>query len=192
MLTAYLPDSSCLRTDGLVAWRRHDPLPMEPACCCSTVMSIMIGAEVHCVPQIREANQMVEEMMLLANVTVAEHTLSAFPSCSLLRSHATPAPKRFQPLVQAGSAAGFEIDFSSSKVSFQTCHHGSRRASAVLESRGLQKSSASINIALKVCSTAVSSQKELFLLLSWIVQSHEVLHVLAFDQLCWLSWSITR
>ncbi|KAK9849652.1 hypothetical protein WJX84_007532, partial [Apatococcus fuscideae] len=66
--------------------------------------------------QIREANQMVEEMMLLANVTVAEHILAAFPACSLLRSHATPAPKRFQPLVQAGVAAGFDIDFSSSKA----------------------------------------------------------------------------
>ena len=28
--------------------------------------------------QVREANQMVEEMMLLANVTVAEHVLSHF------------------------------------------------------------------------------------------------------------------
>lgn len=69
--------------------------------------------------QIREANQMVEEMMLLANVTVAERILAAFPSCSLLRSHATPAPQRFQPLVQAGVAAGFDIDFSSSKVCYK-------------------------------------------------------------------------
>ena len=67
--------------------------------------------------QIREANQMVEEMMLLANITVAEHILVAFPSCSLLRAHATPAPKRFQPLIQAGVSAGFDIDLSSSKVS---------------------------------------------------------------------------
>ena len=59
---------------------------------------------------------MVEEMMLLANVTVAERILAAFPSCSLLRSHATPAPQRFQPLVQAGRATNFDIDFSSSKV----------------------------------------------------------------------------
>lgn len=35
--------------------------------------------------QIREANQMVEEFMLAANVSVAEQILKSFPSCSLLR-----------------------------------------------------------------------------------------------------------
>lgn len=35
--------------------------------------------------QIREANQMVEEFMLAANVSVAEQILKQFPSCSLLR-----------------------------------------------------------------------------------------------------------
>jgi exosome complex exonuclease DIS3/RRP44 len=35
--------------------------------------------------QIREANQMVEEFMLAANVSVAEKILKEFPECSLLR-----------------------------------------------------------------------------------------------------------
>lgn len=35
--------------------------------------------------QIREANQMVEEFMLAANISVAEKILSHFPLCSLLR-----------------------------------------------------------------------------------------------------------
>lgn len=35
--------------------------------------------------QIREANQMVEEFMLAANVSVAEQILKSFPLCSLLR-----------------------------------------------------------------------------------------------------------
>lgn len=35
--------------------------------------------------QIREANQMVEEFMLAANVSVAEQILKSFPQCSLLR-----------------------------------------------------------------------------------------------------------
>lgn len=35
--------------------------------------------------QIREANQMVEEFMLAANVSVAEQILKNFPQCSLLR-----------------------------------------------------------------------------------------------------------
>lgn len=37
--------------------------------------------------QVQEANQMVEEMMLLANVAVAEAIAHHFPSCSLLRRH---------------------------------------------------------------------------------------------------------
>lgn len=35
--------------------------------------------------QIREANQMVEEFMLAANVSVAKKIYDCFPSCSLLR-----------------------------------------------------------------------------------------------------------
>jgi exosome complex exonuclease DIS3/RRP44 len=35
--------------------------------------------------QIREANQMVEEFMLAANVSVAEKILKEFRECSLLR-----------------------------------------------------------------------------------------------------------
>lgn len=35
--------------------------------------------------QIRDANQMVEEFMLAANVSVAEKILKHFPMCSLLR-----------------------------------------------------------------------------------------------------------
>lgn len=33
----------------------------------------------------REANQMVEEFMLAANMSVAEKILKEFPTCSLLR-----------------------------------------------------------------------------------------------------------
>jgi exosome complex exonuclease DIS3/RRP44 len=66
--------------------------------------------------QVREANQMVEEMMLLANVTVAEYTLSNFPSCALLRRHAVPPPRQFEPLLRAAAAAGFSIDIQTSKV----------------------------------------------------------------------------
>lgn len=66
--------------------------------------------------QLRDTNQMVEEMMLLANCSVAEATLGAFPACSLLRRHPTPAPRQFEPLLRAAAAAGFAIDASSSKV----------------------------------------------------------------------------
>ena len=59
---------------------------------------------------------MVEEMMLLANITVAQHTLAAFAACTLLRRHAVPPPRQFEPLLRAATAAGFSIDISSSKV----------------------------------------------------------------------------
>ena len=60
---------------------------------------------------------MVEEMMLLANVTVAEHVLSHFAGCALLRRHQVPPPRQFEPLLKAASAAHFSVDISSSKVS---------------------------------------------------------------------------
>eukprot|EP00798_Chlamydomonas_sp_ICE-L_P031431 gene31431-6607_t len=41
--------------------------------------------------QTLETNQMVEEMMLLANISVAEKIVKHFPSCSLLRRHPVPA-----------------------------------------------------------------------------------------------------
>jgi exosome complex exonuclease DIS3/RRP44 len=66
--------------------------------------------------QVREANQMVEEMMLLANVTVAEHILTHFAACALLRRHAVPPPRQFEPLLRAAAAAGVSIDVASSKV----------------------------------------------------------------------------
>ena len=67
--------------------------------------------------QVKEANQMVEEMMLLANVTVAEAILRAFPACALLRRHPTPTERAFEPLHRAAAATGVEIDVSSSRVS---------------------------------------------------------------------------
>ena len=63
---------------------------------------------------------MVEEMMLLANVTVAEVTLRGFSSCALLRRHPAPAPRQFEPLLQVAAATGTAIDTSSSKVSCRT------------------------------------------------------------------------
>ena len=59
---------------------------------------------------------MVEEMMLLANVTVADIILEHFPACALLRRHPVPAPHQFDPLLRAAAAAGIAMDVSSSKV----------------------------------------------------------------------------
>jgi exosome complex exonuclease DIS3/RRP44 len=64
----------------------------------------------------REANQMVEEMMLLANVASAEAILKAYPSHALLRRHPTPAPRMFDPLLKACAASGVVIDVTSSRA----------------------------------------------------------------------------
>ncbi|KAL4428262.1 hypothetical protein ABPG75_002351 [Micractinium tetrahymenae] len=65
--------------------------------------------------QVREANQMVEEMMLLANCTVAEFTLRHFPACAMLRRHPVPPPRQFEQLLRAAAAVGASIDPSTSK-----------------------------------------------------------------------------
>lgn len=41
-------------------------------------------------------NSMVEEFMLLANVSVASKILENFPSSSVLRKHSTPKPEHIK------------------------------------------------------------------------------------------------
>lgn len=52
--------------------------------------------------KMRETNSMVEEFMLLANVSVAEKILEDFPECAMLRRHPQPPPGNFEPLIRAG------------------------------------------------------------------------------------------
>lgn len=52
--------------------------------------------------KLRETNSMVEEFMLLANVSVAEKILEEFPEFALLRRHPKPPLNNFDPLVKAG------------------------------------------------------------------------------------------
>ncbi|KAK9284684.1 hypothetical protein L1049_023860 [Liquidambar formosana] len=66
--------------------------------------------------QIREANQMVEEFMLAANISVAEKILKHFPPCSLLRRHPSPTREMLEPLLRTAAAVGLNLDVSSSKA----------------------------------------------------------------------------
>ncbi|KAG9442550.1 hypothetical protein H6P81_018404 [Aristolochia fimbriata] len=66
--------------------------------------------------QIREANQMIEEFMLAANVSVAEKNLKHFPLCSLLRRHPSPTKEMLEPLLRTAAAIGLSLDASSSKA----------------------------------------------------------------------------
>ena len=64
----------------------------------------------------RETNQMVEEMMLLANISTAERILEAYPAAAMLRRHPIPEQKMFEPLLKAAKACGVEIDSQSNRT----------------------------------------------------------------------------
>ncbi|XP_042385217.1 exosome complex exonuclease RRP44 homolog A-like [Zingiber officinale] len=66
--------------------------------------------------QIREANQMIEEFMLAANISVAEKILKHFSLCSLLRRHPSPTKEMLEPLLRTAAAVGLDLDVSSSKA----------------------------------------------------------------------------
>ncbi|XAR73670.1 Exoribonuclease II [Bertholletia excelsa] len=73
--------------------------------------------------QIREANQMVEEFMLAANVSVAEKILKHFPLCALLRRHPTPTKEMLEPLLRTAAAIGLNLDVSTSKAFADSLDH---------------------------------------------------------------------
>lgn len=54
------------------------------------------------VKKLFETNSMVEEFMLLANISVAGKILQEFPECAMLRRHPSPPPINFDSLIKAG------------------------------------------------------------------------------------------
>ena len=44
---------------------------------------------------------MVEEFMLLANISTAQKIQEEFPNCAVLRRHPSPPPSNFDPLIKA-------------------------------------------------------------------------------------------
>ena len=67
------------------------------------------------VKEMKEANSLVEEFMLLANISVAEKLLEAFPDTALLRRHPTPPVEAFNGLNKALAAFNLSLDPSDSK-----------------------------------------------------------------------------
>ncbi|XP_053603816.1 exosome complex exonuclease RRP44 [Plodia interpunctella] len=65
--------------------------------------------------KIMDTNSMVEEFMLLANVSVAEKLCAEFPQCALLRRHPPPPPANFHNFLKAARQQGFELDVSTNK-----------------------------------------------------------------------------
>lgn len=56
-----------------------------------------------------ETNSMVEEFMLLANISVANKLLEVYPDLALLRRHPKPSKANFEDLVESAKVKGFEI-----------------------------------------------------------------------------------
>uniref|UniRef100_S4R6J8 RNB domain-containing protein n=1 Tax=Petromyzon marinus TaxID=7757 RepID=S4R6J8_PETMA len=54
--------------------------------------------------ELKETNSMVEEFMLLANISVAERIVDEFPECALLRRHPAPPPSNYDILVKAAKS----------------------------------------------------------------------------------------
>ncbi|KYN18591.1 Exosome complex exonuclease RRP44 [Trachymyrmex cornetzi] len=65
--------------------------------------------------KLRDTNSMVEEFMLLANISVAEKILAEFPECAMLRRHPEPPQSNFEPLIKAAKNQGFIINTSTGK-----------------------------------------------------------------------------
>lgn len=62
-----------------------------------------------------EANAVVEEFMLFANVTVSKKILRHYPTLSVLRRHPAPNRAMFDGLITKARCRGFEIDIEDSK-----------------------------------------------------------------------------
>nr|XP_027199748.1 exosome complex exonuclease RRP44-like [Dermatophagoides pteronyssinus] len=65
--------------------------------------------------QALETNSMIEEFMLLANISVAQKIYETFPELSVLRRHPKPAQSNFEELIQAAKNRGFDINVSDGK-----------------------------------------------------------------------------
>lgn len=57
--------------------------------------------------ELLETNSLVEEFMLLANVTAAALIYKHFPQCAVLRRHPEPPASNFEPLIKAVSLVSF-------------------------------------------------------------------------------------
>lgn len=53
---------------------------------------------------VRETNSMVEEFMLLANISVAQRIYDEFPDCAMLRKHPAPPPSNYDILLKAAKS----------------------------------------------------------------------------------------
>ncbi|KAI8340999.1 exosome complex exonuclease RRP44 [Choanephora cucurbitarum] len=66
--------------------------------------------------ELKETNALVEEFMLLANISVAKKIYSKFPSSAMLRKHAAPPTNNFDSLRKVLAEKGLVLNTESSKA----------------------------------------------------------------------------
>jgi exosome complex exonuclease DIS3/RRP44 len=66
--------------------------------------------------QHRETNELVEEFMLLANISVAKQIAKLFPAFALLRRHPVPKSSNFDSLVYIAKKCGVHLNVENSKA----------------------------------------------------------------------------
>jgi exoribonuclease R len=73
----------------------------------------------------KEANKLIEEFMLLANMSVAKKIVVNFPEVALLRQHSPPKEKTILEFIQQANALGFsqfneeELDAGQLEIAFK-------------------------------------------------------------------------
>lgn len=63
--------------------------------------------------ELKEANRLIEEFMLRANMSVAEKISRHYPDEALLRRHAPPIERRLEEFLKLADELGYKIDGSS-------------------------------------------------------------------------------
>ncbi|XP_068423997.1 exosome complex exonuclease RRP44 [Clinocottus analis] len=66
--------------------------------------------------ELMETNSMVEEFMLLANISVAQKIYDEFPDCAMLRKHPAPPPSNYDILLKAAKSKDVEIHTDTAKA----------------------------------------------------------------------------
>ncbi|KAL6481759.1 hypothetical protein MHYP_G00098390 [Metynnis hypsauchen] len=66
--------------------------------------------------ELKDTNSMVEEFMLLANISVAQKIYEEFSECALLRKHPAPPPSNYDILIKAAKSRDLEIRIDSAKA----------------------------------------------------------------------------
>ena len=66
--------------------------------------------------ELKETNSLVEEFMLLANISVARQIYETFPHCSLLRRHPSPPLSNYDTLLKAASGKGVTLAVDTAKA----------------------------------------------------------------------------